>query len=135
MGGLLGNHLCLQLPLLQAVGWVPLTQHPPAWGAQAAGQPAPGPAPALLRGLLRLSGEMVSASTALPPPCPVLVPLAALPWQEGLQSASSSCILSMSLPAVIAAWQSLVCLLRSSAAAGLAAADTSLRGAGVALGL
>lgn len=31
VGGLLGNHLCLQPPLLLwAARWVPLTQHPPA---------------------------------------------------------------------------------------------------------
>lgn len=38
---------------------------PPALGTQAAEQPAPGPAPALLQAAA-VSGEMVSASTALP---------------------------------------------------------------------
>lgn len=67
VGGLLGNHLCLQPPLLLwAARWVPLTQRPPALQGHRP-EEAAGPAPALLQGLLQLTEEMVPASMALPP--------------------------------------------------------------------
>ena len=84
VGGLLGNHLCLQPPLpLRAAWWVPLTQHPPALRGHRP-EEAAGPLALPQRcseGCCSSLGRWCLPAWLFPLlACPVLIPLAALPW-------------------------------------------------------